>query len=151
MPGKVNPVIPEFVIQCCFQVLGNHAASAGVLDHGELDLNVWESVQLFNVLDSMRVAGNAAHTLAKRCPGGGDGGAGTQHANAASIIPLLTDLMKDRGYSAVSRVWPGGGGRRAENATIVEERRLDLARTAAGRRSRTVRPCAWRLNEEKAL
>jgi aspartate ammonia-lyase len=110
MPGKVNPVIPEFVIQCCFQVLGNHAACAGVLDHGELDLNVWESVLLFNVLDSMRLLANAAHTLAERCLEEVTVVRERNQRNTASIIPLLTDLMKARGYSAVGRVCREAGG-----------------------------------------
>lgn len=110
MPGKVNPVIPEFVIQCCFQVVGNHAACAGALDHGELDLNIWESVLLFNVLDSMRLMANAAQTLAERCLEELTVAPERNRANADSIIPLLTELARERGYSAVSRVCREAGG-----------------------------------------
>lgn len=104
MPGKVNPVIPEFVIQCCFQVIGNHAACAGALDHGELDLNIWESLLLFNVLDSTGLLANGAHTLAERCLEELTVAPERNRRNAQSIIPLLTELVKARGYSAVSRV-----------------------------------------------
>ena len=110
MPGKVNPVIPEFVVQCCFQVIGNHTACAGVLDHGELDLNIWESVLLFNVLDSIGLLANAANTLAERCLEGVMVVPETNRRNADSIIPLLTELMKARGYSAVSRICREAGG-----------------------------------------
>ena len=110
MPGKVNPVIPEFVIQCCFQVIGNHAACAGALDHGELDLNIWESVLLFNVLDSMGLLANAARTLAERCLEGVTVVPESNRRNANSIIPLLTELVKSRGYSAVSRICREAGG-----------------------------------------
>lgn len=110
MPGKVNPVIPEFVVQCCFQVIGNHAACAGVLDHGELDLNIWESVLLFNVLDSMGLLANAAHTLAESCLEGVTVVPERNRRNADSIIPLLTELVKARGYSAVSRICREAGG-----------------------------------------
>ena len=110
MPGKVNPVIPEFVVQCCFQVIGNHAACAGALDHGELDLNIWESVLLFNVLDSMGLLANAANTLAERCLAGVTVVPATNRRNADSIIPLLTELVKARGYSAVSRICRESGG-----------------------------------------
>ena len=110
MPGKVNPVIPEFVIQCCFQVIGNHAACASALDHGELDLNIWESVLLFNVLDSMGLLANAAHTLAERCLEGATVAPERNRRNAESIIPLLTELVKSRGYSAVSRICREAGG-----------------------------------------
>ena len=110
MPGKVNPVIPEFVIQCCFQVIGNHAACSGALDHGELDLNIWESLLLFNVLDSMGLLANAAHTLAERCLEEMTVVPESNRRNAQSIIPLLTELVKARGYSAVSRVCREAGG-----------------------------------------
>ena len=110
MPGKVNPVIPEFAIQCCFQAIGNHAACSGALDHGELDLNIWESVLLFNVLDSMRLLANAARTLAERCLEGITVVSESNRRNAGSIIPLLTELVKARGYSAVSRVCREAGG-----------------------------------------
>lgn len=110
MPGKVNPVIPEFVVQCCFQVIGNHAACAGALDHGELDLNIWESVLLFNVLDSIGLLANAANTLAERCLEGVTAVPETNRRNADSIIPLLTELVKARGYSAVSRICREAGG-----------------------------------------
>ena len=110
MPGKVNPVIPEFVIQCCFQVIGNHAASTGALDHGELDLNIWESVLLFNVLDSMGLLANAVHTLAERCLEGVTVVPESNRRNTGSIIPLLTELAQSRGYSAVSRICREAGG-----------------------------------------
>jgi len=110
MPGKVNPVIPEFVVQSCFQVIGNHAACAGALDHGELDLNIWESVLLFNVLDSMGLLANAARTLAERCLEGVTVVQETNRRNTDSIIPLLTKLVKSRGYSAVSRICREAGG-----------------------------------------
>ena len=110
MPGKVNPVIPEFAIQCCFQVIGNHAACAGALDHGELDLNIWESLLLVNVLDSMGLLANAARTLAERCLEGMTVAPESNRRNADSIIPLLTELVKARGYSAVSRVCREAGG-----------------------------------------
>lgn len=117
MPGKVNPVIPEFVIQCCFQVIGNHAACAGALDHGELDLNIWESLLLFNVLDSMALLANAARTLAGRCLQEMTVVAESNRRNVDSIIPLLTELVKARGYSAVSRVCREAGG----NVEMIRE------------------------------
>ncbi len=104
MPGKVNPVIPEFVIQSCFQVIGNHAAGASALDHGELDLNIWESLLIFNILDSMQLLANAATTMTQRCIREIAVLRERNIDHITSIIPLLTDLMKTRGYSTVSRI-----------------------------------------------
>ena len=53
MPGKINPVIPEFLIQICFQVTGNCITSKQAIEHGELDLNIWESSIVFNILESI--------------------------------------------------------------------------------------------------
>merc|ERR1711972_767653 len=40
MPGKVNPVIPEVMNQCCFVVIGNDMTVAIGAEHGQLELNV---------------------------------------------------------------------------------------------------------------
>ncbi|UCH37026.1 MAG: aspartate ammonia-lyase, partial [Candidatus Bathyarchaeota archaeon] len=67
MPGKINPVIPEFVFQLCMQVCGKHAACEAALDHGELDLNVWESLIVINILDAMNLLATAVSTLTEKC------------------------------------------------------------------------------------
>lgn len=43
MPGKINPIVPEMVIQVAHQVVGNDVAIAMAYDEGELDLNVWDA------------------------------------------------------------------------------------------------------------
>jgi len=122
MPGKVNPVIPEFVIQSSFQVVGNHTACSAALDHGELDLNVWESVTVFNILDSMQLLSNATIMLAKLCVQEivvvEERGA----RNTSTIIPRLTDLMKSQGYSAVSQVCQEAGGENLKIQKLLEEK-----------------------------
>ncbi|MDQ7862618.1 lyase family protein [Peribacillus frigoritolerans] len=54
-PGKINPVIPETLIQCCFQVLGCDRVVQAALEHGELDLNVFEGAAGVNILDAMNM------------------------------------------------------------------------------------------------
>ena len=102
MPGKVNPVIPEFAIQLCFRVMGTHGACQTALDHGELDLNVWESVVTFGVLESMELLEVASQTLAEKCVSGLNADAQRNDANVHTIIPRLTELAKRHGYSRVS-------------------------------------------------
>lgn len=43
MPGKINPTVPEMVIQIAHQVIGNDTAITVAYDEGELDLNVWDA------------------------------------------------------------------------------------------------------------
>lgn len=122
MPGKVNPVIPEFVIQSSLQVVGNHVACAAALDHGELDLNVWESVMVFNILDSMQLLSNAAFSLANRCLQEMEVVEQRGAQNIRTLIPLLTEVMQSQGYSAVSQVCQEAGGEAQEIRKILQEK-----------------------------
>jgi aspartate ammonia-lyase len=102
MPGKINPVIPEFAMQLCFQVIGNHVACQAAVDHGELDLNVWESIVVFNVLDSINLLSAASSALAGKCVAGLEAVPERNCRNIGTIIPLLTQLAQAHGYSRIS-------------------------------------------------
>uniref|UniRef100_A0A7S3P9P3 Aspartate ammonia-lyase n=1 Tax=Amphora coffeiformis TaxID=265554 RepID=A0A7S3P9P3_9STRA len=67
MPGKVNPVIPEAVNQVCFQVIGNDLAVHMASEAGQLQLNAFEPVIIYNILSSLRMMTNATNMLAERC------------------------------------------------------------------------------------
>lgn len=102
MPGKINPVIPEHVMQLCFKAMGLHAQCQATLDHGELDLNVWESAAVFGVLESMELLESAALVLEERAIRGLRMDAGRNERFANTLIPLLTEAMKRHGYSRIS-------------------------------------------------
>jgi aspartate ammonia-lyase len=104
MPGKVNPVMAEFLIQACFQVMGYNAACQAAVDHGELDLNVWESVMVFSVLDAMDTLSVAVSAFDEKCVRGFVVDPERNARNADSIIPLLTRVMQKHGYSYTSGV-----------------------------------------------
>jgi aspartate ammonia-lyase len=110
MPGKVNPVIPEFAIQLALEACGRHAACQAAIDHGELDLNVWESLVMFSVLDAMGLLANACATLAARCVVSLTVDAERSAAHARGTIPALAALARKRGYSAVSGLVEEAGG-----------------------------------------
>ena len=67
MPGKVNPVMPEMMIQVCAQVIGNDAAVTlgGLL--GQLDLNVMMPLMAHNILQSIGILAAACRTFDERC------------------------------------------------------------------------------------
>lgn len=67
MPGKVNPVIPEAVIQVAAQVIGNDAAiTLGGLG-SFFELNVMMPLMAYNVLFSIQTLASAATSLAEQC------------------------------------------------------------------------------------
>jgi fumarate hydratase class II len=70
MPGKVNPVICESVMQVACQVIGNDAAITlgGMGGIGSLlELNVAMPMMAANLLDSITLMANAAKVFTERC------------------------------------------------------------------------------------
>lgn len=67
MPGKVNPVIPEVVNQVAFVVVGNDLTVTMAAESGQLQLNAFEPVIIFKVLESMRMLSRAMTVLTDRC------------------------------------------------------------------------------------
>lgn len=69
MPGKVNPVIPEVVNQVAFQVIGNDLAITIAAEGGQLQLNAFEPIIAFNLLQSMQMMTRAMRTLTTHVQG----------------------------------------------------------------------------------
>ncbi len=67
MPGKVNPVIPEVVLQVAAEVVGNDAAIAFAGASGNFELNVAIPVIARNLLGSIDLLTSAAAALADKC------------------------------------------------------------------------------------
>lgn len=67
MPGKVNPVMPEMMIQVCAQVIGNDASMTlgGLM--GQLDLNAMMPLMAHNLLQSIKLLANACHAFNSKC------------------------------------------------------------------------------------
>ena len=70
MPGKVNPVIPEVVIQVAAQVIGNDTAITIAGSQGQFELNVRVPLIARNLLDSIKLLTNASRILAEKCVDG---------------------------------------------------------------------------------
>jgi len=70
MPGKVNPVICEALIQVCAQVTGNHVAITLGVQGGQLDLNTMLPMIARNLLESIRLLANASRVFADKAIAG---------------------------------------------------------------------------------
>ena len=66
-PGKINPVIPETMMQCCFQVLGRERSTRLALERGELNLNVFEGGAAANIFDAMDMMWRSVGSFVERC------------------------------------------------------------------------------------
>lgn len=106
-PGKVNPVIPEMVIQCSLLVTGNHCAVQEFADLGEVHLNVWESAIGVLVMQNLRMLTNALALFRDKCVRGVELVRDTCESYAHSVIPGVVDLKERYGYKTVA-TWVSG-------------------------------------------
>ncbi len=67
MPGKINPVLPELIIQIYFQVCGNDVAVSMAAERGELELNVWEALIYKNIHESSKLLEKGMALFAEQC------------------------------------------------------------------------------------
>lgn len=66
-PGKINPVVPETLMQCCFQVLGCERAARLALERGELNLNVFEGAAAVNLVDAIQMLTRGLAAFTSSC------------------------------------------------------------------------------------
>ena len=67
MPGKINPVIPEVMNQVCFQVIGTDHTIASASEAAQLQLNVFEPIIIYNLLNNMHLMERGLNTLRTKC------------------------------------------------------------------------------------
>jgi fumarate hydratase, class II len=98
MPGKVNPVIPEVVLQVSAQVIGNDTAITIGGMQGQFELNVRIPLIARNLLESLRLLSSTARVFAEKCVDGIEANkAGTQ-ASAGATLAVATALNGAIGY-----------------------------------------------------
>jgi fumarate hydratase class II len=98
MPGKINPVIPEAVIQVCFQVIGNDLAISFGGQSGNFELNVCLPLIAHNILQSVQLMSNAIHLLAVKCVDGIEANAKTCAQYMEMSLARVTNLVPAIGY-----------------------------------------------------
>ncbi|HVB08899.1 MAG TPA: aspartate ammonia-lyase [Bacillota bacterium] len=98
MPGKINPVIPEAVNQVCFQIIGNDVAITMAAEGGELELNPFEPLMAWDLLQGLTLLRNACLTLATRCIRGIVARRDQCRAYVEGSIGLVTALNPVIGY-----------------------------------------------------
>lgn len=67
MPGKVNPVIPEMIMQVSMKVMANDFAIGAAASHGEFELNAFLPLIADALLESLTLLTNAAELFRTKC------------------------------------------------------------------------------------
>lgn len=104
MPGKINPVIPEAVIQVAAQVMGNDTTIMMAGQTGNFELNVTLPVIAYNLLQSIDLLASAADVFAKKCIDGISANEDTCTAYIEKSLALATGLVPKIGYEKAATV-----------------------------------------------
>jgi aspartate ammonia-lyase len=103
MPGKVNPVMPEMMMQVAFRVIGNDTTVTRAAE-GELDLNVWESIILEALSESIRLMRRSIPLFVSGCVVGIEVNFERCLADASGSLALSTVLAAIYDYPAASAI-----------------------------------------------
>ena len=104
MPGKVNPVIPEVVIQVGDQVIGNDVAITIAGSQGQLELNVRVPLIARNLLDSIKLLAAAARLLDEKVIQGVEANIEMCERHAEATLATATALNLHVGYDKASEI-----------------------------------------------
>jgi fumarate hydratase class II len=104
MPGKINPVIPEAVIQAAFQVIGNDAAITLGGQSGNFELNVALPLIAHNLLQSIHLLSSAARVFAEKCIAGITANPEQCRQNIEKSLALVTALVPHIGYDRAAAI-----------------------------------------------
>ncbi|HMM09717.1 MAG TPA: lyase family protein, partial [Paracoccus solventivorans] len=136
MPGKVNPTQAEALTMVCAHVMGNDAAVGFAGSQGHFELNVFNPMMSYNVLQSMQLLGDAAVSFTDNMV------VGTQ-ANTARIeklmkesLMLVTALAPIIGYDNATLVAKTAH----KNGTTLREEAVGLGLVTEEEFDRIVRP-----------
>jgi fumarate hydratase class II len=125
MPGKVNPVMCEMLVQVCCQVIGNDAAITFAGASGHLQLNAMIPVIAHNLLQSIELMARGAEVFAKRCVAGLEPNLGKIQSNVEQSLALATALVPAIGYDRAAEI-AKEAERTGESVRAVAERRAGL-------------------------
>ncbi|MGJ8627846.1 MAG: class II fumarate hydratase [Sulfitobacter sp.] len=136
MPGKVNPTQAEALTMVCIHVMGNDAAVGMAGSQGHFELNVYNPMMSYNVIQSMQLLGDAASSFTDNMV------VGTQ-ANVERIdklmkesLMLVTALAPTIGYDNATKVAKTAH----KNGTTLKEEAIALGFVDAETFDRVVRP-----------
>lgn len=105
MPGKVNPVICESVLQVVAKVIGNDATiTTGGLVGGTFELNVMKPVIVYCLLESIEIMANVSRAFADKCIAGVEANEQRCKDLIESSLAMCTALTPAIGYDPAAAI-----------------------------------------------
>ena len=136
MPGKVNPTQCEALTMVCAQVMGNHTAITIAGAQGHMELNVFKPVMAYNLLQSMRLIGDAAVSFTDNCVFGIEANETNIEQLMQRSLMLVTALVPKIGYDNATTVAKTAH----KNGTTLREEAVGLGFVTEAEFDEIVRP-----------
>ncbi len=136
MPGKVNPTQCEALTQVAVQVMGNDAAIGFAGSQGQFELNVYNPMMAYNLLQSIQLLGDASDSFSKRLLAGIKPNTARIEELLGNSLMLVTALAPTIGYDKATKVAKTAH----KNGTTLREAAIDLGYVDAETFDRVVRP-----------
>ena len=136
MPGKVNPTQSEAMTMVCAQVIGNDMAVAVGGATGHFELNVFKPLIVFNVLNSVRLIGDACDSFTEHCVNGIQANKTVIQKHLDNSLMLVTALNPHIGYDKAAQIAKTAH----KNGTTLKEEAVKLGYLTAEQFDQYVRP-----------
>ncbi|WP_418593981.1 class II fumarate hydratase [Ponticoccus sp. (in: a-proteobacteria)] len=136
MPGKVNPTQAEAMTQVAAHVMGNDAAIKFAGSQGHFELNVYNPMMAYNLLQSMQLLGDVADSFTQRMLNGIEANRPRIQKLMEESLMLVTALAPTIGYDNATKVAKTAH----KNGTTLKEEAIALGFVDAETFDRVVRP-----------
>jgi fumarate hydratase class II len=136
MPGKVNPTQAEALTMVCAHVMGNDAAVGFAGSQGHFELNVYNPMMSYNVLQSMQLLGDAASSFTDNMVVGTEANTARIEKLMKESLMLVTALAPTIGYDNATKVAKTAH----RNGTTLREEAIALGFVDGETFDRIVRP-----------
>jgi len=136
MPGKVNPTQVEALTMVAAQVIGNDVAITVGGSNGQLELNVFKPMIIYNLLQSIRLLGDACRSFADNCVAGIEPNRDRIAELLDRSLMLVTALNPEIGYDNAAKV----AKKAHTDGTTLKEAAVELGLLTAERFDELVRP-----------
>lgn len=120
MPGKVNPVIPEMMVQAGFKVLANDGLIAQAVSSGHLELNPFLPLITYTLVESMELLKKVDQKAYRYCIKDIKANEARMQHNFYRSNALVTALLPHLGYAQAESIW-----------TYMRDKNLDIRQANA--------------------
>ncbi len=136
MPGKVNPTQAEAMTQVAAHVMGNDAAIKFAGSQGHFELNVYNPMMSYNLLQSIQLIGDVADSFTERMLNGIEANEPRIDKLMKESLMLVTALAPTIGYDNATKVAKTAH----KNGTTLKEEAIALGFVDAETFEKVVRP-----------